>query len=86
MDCSEKQKERWDNCLINQKEETIISESYVAQNKCIITYYKNQVALFRGPQMQTEQQKKKTYHRTHTEGPEKHVVLKILNDLKNTLC
>lgn len=46
MDCSEKQTEKWDNCFINQKEENTVSESYAAQNNCILTYYKNQAALF----------------------------------------
>lgn len=67
MDCSEKQTQKWDYCFINQKEENTLSEIYVAQVNCILTYQKNQVALHHMPQMQTEQQKKKTYHRTHTE-------------------
>lgn len=46
MDCSEKQKQRWDKCFINQEENNIIPESYFAQNKSIPTGYKNKVALF----------------------------------------
>lgn len=65
--------ERWDNFFINQKEENIFSESYVTQNICILTHHKNQVALF---QRQWTAEEKK-YHGTHTEWPEKYVVLKI---------
>lgn len=62
---SEKQTEKWDNCLINQKENSVW-ELCGTELMHINTLYKPGSS-FSEPQIKIEQQKKKAYHSTHTE-------------------